>query len=515
MVMDPLETEQAFKILQADFALKEVEVARQFNYCAPATPKAAIMAMEEAITSLMGVQQSLIFILDEATGTFTCLNDEKDAHAKPREITQITDHFIQDLMGQDAVLHAHLDLNGQLLGFVAVADKVGTTGFEVRDSWTLELIARYLSTQILIYQRLRDSKHTPYVQQAVLEMGHHLVGALDQEDVLAGITHKLTRLLQFEVGQYVALNPQTGEGQILYESHVKGSTQSSFSFKTSTKRRVVRDIAALVSLFASSSWGNRHLHIQSQSLGDHPLSELFGIQGAEGALVVPVFDTVDESLCGAFILFEKEADRHLPKASVEIATETAILVSKALSRTLVLEKALALATRDELTGLMNRRGFYERFELELERSRRNRQPMALAMLDVDHFKKLNDTHGHLTGDLVLKTLADILQQNIRKNDVLCRFGGEEFVLLLPETNQEDAYELMDRIRQRIAEQTLIGCEGQALSITISAGLIDFIPEKTTGASEKTSFESVMSKVLAAADEQLYLAKSQGRNVVCV
>jgi diguanylate cyclase (GGDEF)-like protein len=171
-----------------------------------------------------------------------------------------------------------------------------------------------------------------------------------------------------------------------------------------------------------------------------------------------------------------------------------------------------LALTDELTGLHNRRGLYQQFERELERARRMDQPLAVAVLDVDHFKAFNDDFGHLAGDQVLKQLAQLLASNIRKNDVVCRFGGEEFVILLPQTPLGPATDLLNRIVACV-RQSSFGFSNTAISI--SAGVSVFMPSAPL--EEETSLgtdQAWIDALLNQADERLYKAKHQGRDRVC-
>jgi diguanylate cyclase (GGDEF)-like protein len=201
------------------------------------------------------------------------------------------------------------------------------------------------------------------------------------------------------------------------------------------------------------------------------------------------------------------------------------LMAQALPRLWQLERALALANIDELTGLTNRRGFYDRFELELERAHRHGKPLCVALLDVDHFKHLNDTFGHLEGDRVLVELSRLMQATIRKTDLVARFGGEEFALLLPEILPNDAAELMERLRQTIAQHNFNLCtqtEGsppEAMPVTISGGITPlaqshlqaFLEANGQPKPQPSRWASLISRTLATADTALYQAKHDGRN----
>ena len=157
-----------------------------------------------------------------------------------------------------------------------------------------------------------------------------------------------------------------------------------------------------------------------------------------------------------------------------------------------------LATRDSLTNTLTRRYMDEAFAAELERSRRSGQPLAFLMMDLDHFKAVNDTHGHQVGDRVLVEFAAKVQRQLRKSDLLGRFGGEEFALVLPNTSREAALQVAERIRAACVPQAgEVGC-------TVSIGLTLGHPENDT-----------LDKLLARADAALYQAKNTGRNRVAV
>jgi len=163
------------------------------------------------------------------------------------------------------------------------------------------------------------------------------------------------------------------------------------------------------------------------------------------------------------------------------------------------------ARTDALTGLSNRRVFHETLDAEIRRSRRYRLPVTVLMLDLDHFKDVNDSYGHMLGDLVLERVGGIVRRAVRDADAACRFGGEELAVVLPETAREGGYAVAERIRHRV-EQAFEGrpIDGHDLSMTISAGLATF-PDDGLHADE----------LLARADEALYGAKHAGRNRVCV
>ncbi len=159
--------------------------------------------------------------------------------------------------------------------------------------------------------------------------------------------------------------------------------------------------------------------------------------------------------------------------------------------------------RDGLTGVFNRRYLDERLEAEVAFALRHRTVLSVGILDVDFFKKVNDTRGHLAGDAVLRHLGALLRQSIRTEDVVGRYGGEEFVLVLRGIDRHGAWQLADRLRQTVAGQD-IPCEGGSLRVTLSAGVADLT---------ETGEPATRDSLLKLADTRLYDAKQGGRNRV--
>ncbi len=162
-----------------------------------------------------------------------------------------------------------------------------------------------------------------------------------------------------------------------------------------------------------------------------------------------------------------------------------------------------LASTDPLTGVVNRRRFFHIAEAELYRARRYDRPLVLALVDIDHFKRINDTYGHAVGDDTLKTLAHAFANRLRRSDLFARFGGEEFVLLLPETQLGDGLRLCERLRQMVETIKLqIPDRAEPFGFTVSIGVADLQHEGDS-----------LNQLLARADAALYKAKRDGRNQV--
>jgi diguanylate cyclase (GGDEF)-like protein len=173
-----------------------------------------------------------------------------------------------------------------------------------------------------------------------------------------------------------------------------------------------------------------------------------------------------------------------------------------MKKVLLYETVEELAITDSLTGLYTRRYFFDRFDEELQRSERHGFKFSFLMIDIDDFKKCNDTYGHLVGDAVLKEAAHIAKASTREIDLIARYGGEEFSIILPETDRAGAMLVAERIRKRI-EDNIFKAYDEKLNMTVSVG-ISVYPDD----SQK------MPDLIEDADKALYAAKSSGKNIVC-
>lgn len=166
------------------------------------------------------------------------------------------------------------------------------------------------------------------------------------------------------------------------------------------------------------------------------------------------------------------------------------------------EEVHKLAVTDGLTQIPNKRALDEFLEREVARARRYNRSLALLMIDIDHFKRINDTHGHLTGDVILRELAALISQRVRKEEMFARYGGEEFAIVLPETDRNGALQLAEALR-KLVENAQFVFEGLVLKITISIGI---------GIFRKDEHQTVQD-LIKLADSNLYIAKNKGRNRV--
>jgi diguanylate cyclase (GGDEF)-like protein len=221
-------------------------------------------------------------------------------------------------------------------------------------------------------------------------------------------------------------------------------------------------------------------------------------KAAHGCMVVPIVTESETIGCVAFtdsrpnaFTFEQQrlVDRLIRLASVGI--QNALLHSKTLE----------LAETDSMTGLLTNRAYQERLETEFRKAQTARQSLSLLIIDVDFFKRINDTYGHPQGDELLRQLGELLRQHARRADVCCRYGGDEFTIVMPETIKAEAAMVAGRIRQAVADKAF-ALEGSMVNITVSIGVAGYPQDVTQKAA-----------LVKAADVALYAAKHDGRNNV--
>jgi two-component system cell cycle response regulator len=229
------------------------------------------------------------------------------------------------------------------------------------------------------------------------------------------------------------------------------------------------------------------------------------------ALALPF--AADRARRGAFLLRRTREQPRLTRDDVAFAEAVIGAAVAVVQRAQAIETARAdnarlehLATTDPLTALLNRRALTERLTTEMERALRYDGTVALLLIDLDHFKRVNDTHGHLVGDAVLRGVAELLTQAVRTSDLVGRYGGEEFLVVLPETDDEGAASFAERVRERVAAHEFRAWDdGRALRMTASIGVATFPAAR---------IENVVD-LFARADAALYRAKADGRDRVRV
>jgi diguanylate cyclase len=287
-------------------------------------------------------------------------------------------------------------------------------------------------------------------------------------------------------------------------SEVEQKDIDQFLFHVATKLSELNTIVTQTNLLAATSAKNRN------KLDQSVFTQIRDLQTQ--AVKMESLDSLKENINQCFKVItsdiktnyqnEKEAQSQFQNNMAELINKIIKIELESESLKMELKVVHTQSMNDTLTGLPNRNAYNVRFKEEIARYKRFQLPLTLAILDVDHFKKVNDTYGHQSGDKVLILLVKQLESNIRDTDFIARFSGEKFVILLSNTDKNSALFLVDQWREVIAK-TECNMNGTVVPITISSGLTEFIENDT----EETTFER--------ADKALHEAKNKGRNLCSV
>jgi len=208
---------------------------------------------------------------------------------------------------------------------------------------------------------------------------------------------------------------------------------------------------------------------------------------------------VSDKVIGAMVSLSYDRENYFNQTDLSLFKIIGSQVAVAMENARLFEKVKELAATDVLTGLNNRRQFFLLAEVEVGRAARYQRPLTGIMLDLDRFKKVNDTYGHKVGDQVLQMIARLCLQSLREVDIIGRYGGEEFAIILPEASLAKAHEVAERLRRKIASTEIETSQG-SVKVTASLGLAELDPDHPS-----------LEHLLDCADRALYAAKQSGRN----
>ena len=217
----------------------------------------------------------------------------------------------------------------------------------------------------------------------------------------------------------------------------------------------------------------------------------------------------ENQIIGSLHLGSNNKQRFVPGLATSFLQHLSSIIGICIENSITQEQFKLLSLVDLLTRTKNRRYFIQSLTKEIARAIRSSNPISCLFLDLDHFKQVNDSHGHLTGDRCLQSVASSIKPLLRQSDVLARFGGEEFTIMLPNTSQSHAIEIAERIRKEISEIFIVDDFGHQFSITASIGVSTWQPNPK----QLITFDEIQDYLINKADNGVYRAKDKGRNCV--
>ncbi|MCP4413644.1 MAG: sensor domain-containing diguanylate cyclase [Gammaproteobacteria bacterium] len=266
-------------------------------------------------------------------------------------------------------------------------------------------------------------------------------------------------------------------------------------------------------LQAGGIWPGGSIGAMRVQLGSkYELIKLAGFIGGsiKSVAILPLIR--EDLLIGYLCAGSNNKQRFEPTLAIELLSHLSAVIAICLENTLSREQLHQLSQIDMLTRVKNRRAFDKALRTEISRSQRGKLPLSCLFADLDFFKVVNDTYGHSTGDRALKAVACTVQELLRETDILARIGGEEFTILLPNTEEEKARDIAERIRKRIEAIEIHDDQGMVVKLTTSIGYATWQPAIING----ESVDDIHRRLMGTADKAVYKAKQSGRNRVrCV
>lgn len=377
---------------------------------------------------------------------------------------------------------------------------LGAADFIAKPFRVRELLAR-VEAHLRQSREMRRVREEAKTRAEVVDILHEVTDSLKPDEIYHILTRRVARALHLSKCAIVSAQPgdkfgvlvAASENPMLRNLEIQLSRYPEIRKALDTRRTILVKDVHTDPLYAEvrEHWDRDGIRVPTRS-----------------AIALPFF--LKSELAGVFFLRTTDDDPHLTSEDATFAETVIRAAVSAIERAYDLEAAQSdrerfqfLANTDPLTGCLNRRAMLDRLEAELERASRYDLELTVLMIDLDWFKEINDTRGHLVGDTVLRQLGAILRREARSVDVVARFGGEEFTLVLPETSRQGGASFAERIRLEVEEHNFAE-EGEALNATVSVGVATY-----NGADGETTVEAM----IAEADAGLYRAKREGRNLV--
>jgi len=405
----------------------------------------------------------------------------------PRAIPLLVEHNVH------AVAAVPIRTPHKLLGVMGIYHLQPGRRFTRRDQHLLETVAHQTAVALenaRLYQAaLKEAERRALLYRASLEFGQ----ALELDALYRAIHRAAARLMPCDTCVIGLLDAERQEIEYVYQvDAVRVWPPGRLPLQRGLLGFIIRTGVSLC-ITGCDPEIERWFGAEPFGEGEQPTGSLLAVALCAGGQPIGAL-SIQAEASNAYTSADLDA--------LEMLAATAVI---AIQNARLFGRVQQLATLDPLTGVANRRHFLELAHHEMERAKRYHHPLSLLMIDVDHFKQLNDTYGHLAGDQALQAIAARLRDNLRENDIIGRFGGEEFVVLLPETGLEQALHVAERLRGAIGAQPVATDEGE-VGVSVSIGVAS-----CECARQPLSVEQLLER----ADDALYVAKRRGRNQIQV
>ena len=396
-------------------------------------------------------------------------------------------------------------ISGNVFGGIFITFTVAAALFTIAITDNVLLLIYEIIWIILVFVTMEKHRYKVFYSKNKLDIEHEILDrdiAIIQSSIIS--KEKKSSGLHKRIGNFQIF------GQIIQSLEISLSEEDLIKKIEEVSKKVMEKGTWKIKKYPNKDVfckyvkeNNTSLLVQDTSKNTFFQKENF--KSAVSLMVVPI--EIDGKLWGTINATSYTKDEFFNDSDLRFTFILSNIFSIAMYNAILFSKLSELAVTDTLTGLYTRTYFTERAKDEIQNATINNIPMTVSILDIDNFKNINDTYGHQSGDTVLRKLSDVLIGRFRETDIICRYGGEEFIILMPHTNKKEAVKILENLRKKIAgEKIFLPIESYHpvhISITISIGVTELQQEKT--------IEELISK----ADSALYNAKRTGKNKICM
>jgi two-component system cell cycle response regulator len=321
----------------------------------------------------------------------------------------------------------------------------------------------------------------------IIEIASQITAQLDVENIIKNVV--LSFVAKFQTATVTVVLPNDFQENLPNLYHFRGLKREKLNLEISS-------LGSIISFLEQDEYNQISFSYFKENYGDKAVSKQ--LQSINPDIIVPL--RTDKGVGGLILLPHKLEKGSYTLLDIQYITQIVRFASIAIENANLYWQA----TTDRMTKLFSHHYFQQNLEEEISRAHRYGATLSLIMFDIDHFKKFNDTYGHLQGDVIIKKIADILRSSVRNIDFTARYGGEEFAVIVPQVDAKGAGVVAERIRKSVEQFSFPGEEGP-LYVTVSMGVAEFKPTRMRSASQ----------LIAEADKALYHSKEMGRNRVTV